>query len=145
MTCDILTNIIVCINVIFIHLGAKQAMRTNIVIDDELIAKAIQVSGLKSKKDVVEQALKLLLQRSEQQALRELRGTLKWEGNLDEMRRRISPIQTHRLQKQPIILVPLDLTTAYSCSPRQYFLVAFRLGIIVFRKISSVVSTYGTK
>lgn len=61
-------------------------MRTNIVIDDELLTKAIQVSGLKSKKDVVEQALKLLLQRSEQQAIRELRGTLKWEGNLDEMR-----------------------------------------------------------
>lgn len=61
-------------------------MRTNIVIDDELMTKAIQASGLKSKKDVVEQALKLLVQRNEQQAIRELRGALKWEGNLDEMR-----------------------------------------------------------
>lgn len=61
-------------------------MRTNIVIDDELMAKAIKASGLKTKKEVVEQGLKLILQRSNQQAIRELRGKLRWEGDLDEMR-----------------------------------------------------------
>jgi Arc/MetJ family transcription regulator len=61
-------------------------MRTNIVIDDELMAEAIKVSGLKTKKEVVEQGLKLILQRSNQQAIRELRGKLRWEGDLDEMR-----------------------------------------------------------
>jgi Arc/MetJ family transcription regulator len=61
-------------------------MRTNIVIDDELMAKAIKVSGLETKKDVVEQGLKLIIQRGNQQAIRELRGKLKWEGDLDEMR-----------------------------------------------------------
>ena len=61
-------------------------MRTNIVIDDDLIAKAIKVSGLKTKKEVVEQGLKLIIQRSNQQAIRELRGKLKWEGDLDKMR-----------------------------------------------------------
>ncbi|PPD03214.1 MAG: DUF2191 domain-containing protein [Methylobacter sp.] len=61
-------------------------MRTNIVINDELIAKALEASGLKTKKDVVEQGLKLIIQRSNQQALRELRGKLKWEGDLEAMR-----------------------------------------------------------
>jgi hypothetical protein len=62
-------------------------MRTNIVIDDELMAKAIKASGLSIKKEVVEQGLKLIIQRSHQQAIRELRGKLKWDGDLDAMRR----------------------------------------------------------
>ena len=61
-------------------------MRTNIVIDDELMIEAMKASGLTTKKDVVEQGLKLIVQRSNQQAVRELRGKLKWEGDLDEMR-----------------------------------------------------------
>ena len=63
-------------------------MRTNIVIDDELMAKAIEVTGLKTKKEVVEQGLKLLIRRQEQQSIRELKGKLKWEGDLDELRGR---------------------------------------------------------
>jgi Arc/MetJ family transcription regulator len=63
-------------------------MRTNIVIDDELMANALKVSGLKTKKDAVEQGLKLLIKRDEQQAIRELRGQITWEGDLDEMRGR---------------------------------------------------------
>lgn len=61
-------------------------MRTNIVIDDELMAKAMKISGFSTKKDVVEEGLRLIIQRSNQQAIRELRGKLKWEGDLDEMR-----------------------------------------------------------
>ena len=61
-------------------------MRTNIVIDDELMADALKVSGLATKKDVVEQGLRLLIRRSQQQAIRNLRGKIKWEGDLDEMR-----------------------------------------------------------
>ena len=61
-------------------------MRTNIVIDDKLMAKAIKVSGLRTKKQVVEQGLRLIIQRNAQQAIRELRGKIKWEGDLDEMR-----------------------------------------------------------
>jgi Arc/MetJ family transcription regulator len=61
-------------------------MRTNIVIDDDLMTEAIKASGLKTKKEVVEEGLKLIIQRSKQQAIRELRGNLKWEGDLDEMR-----------------------------------------------------------
>lgn len=61
-------------------------MRTNIVIDDELMTKAIKASGLQTKKDVVEQGLKLIIQRNNQQAIRKLRGKLNWKGDLDEMR-----------------------------------------------------------
>jgi Arc/MetJ family transcription regulator len=61
-------------------------MRTNIVIDDELMIEAMKASGLTTKKDVVEQGLKLIVQRNNQQAVRDLRGKLKWEGDLDEMR-----------------------------------------------------------
>lgn len=61
-------------------------MRTNIVIDDELMTQALHASGLQTKKEVVEQGLQLIIKRSNQQAIRELRGKLKWEGDLDQMR-----------------------------------------------------------
>jgi len=61
-------------------------MRTNIVIDDQLMADALKVTGLSTKKEAVEEGLKLLVRRNKQQEIRKLRGRLKWEGNLDEMR-----------------------------------------------------------
>ncbi|MBW6510375.1 MAG: type II toxin-antitoxin system VapB family antitoxin [Desulfuromonadales bacterium] len=61
-------------------------MRTNIVIDDKLMADALKASGLSTKKEAVEQGLKLLVRRSRQQELRNLRGRITWEGDLDEMR-----------------------------------------------------------
>ncbi len=63
-------------------------MRTNIVIDDQLMESALKASGLKTKKAVVEQGLKLLIKKNQQQGIRKLRGKLKWEGDLDEMRGR---------------------------------------------------------
>jgi Arc/MetJ family transcription regulator len=61
-------------------------MRTNIVIDDKLMMDALKASGLRTKKEAVEQGLKLLVRRSQQQEIRKLRGRIKWEGDLDEMR-----------------------------------------------------------
>jgi len=61
-------------------------MRTNIVIDDQLMADALKVTGLSIKKEAVELGLKLLIRHNKQQAIRKLRGKLKWEGDLDEMR-----------------------------------------------------------
>jgi Arc/MetJ family transcription regulator len=61
-------------------------MRTNVVIDDELMEEALRVSGLKTKKDAVNEGLKLLVQRKKQEHIKELRGKLHWEGNLEEMR-----------------------------------------------------------
>lgn len=62
------------------------AMRTNIVIDDELMTSAIQATGLKTKREAVEQGLKLLVQQSQQKKLLKLRGKLNWEGDLEQMR-----------------------------------------------------------
>ncbi len=61
-------------------------MRTNIVVDDILMAEALKLSNIKTKKGVVETALKLLIQVKKQDAIRKLRGKLNWEGNLSEMR-----------------------------------------------------------
>ncbi|MFM2345003.1 MAG: hypothetical protein RLZZ210_1615 [Pseudomonadota bacterium] len=61
-------------------------MRTNIVIDDNLMQQALIASGCKTKKDTIEKALKLLIQIEQQENIRNFRGKLKWEGNLEEMR-----------------------------------------------------------
>jgi Arc/MetJ family transcription regulator len=61
-------------------------MRTNIVIDDELMKEAMTLSRLKTKKAVVETGLKLLIQIKKQEQIRSLRGKLKWDGDLDAMR-----------------------------------------------------------
>ena len=64
-------------------------MRTNIHIDDNLMSDAQRLSGAKTKKEAVEQGLKLLVQMHEQQSIRQLRGKLQWDGNLDQMRQGI--------------------------------------------------------
>jgi Arc/MetJ family transcription regulator len=61
-------------------------MRTNIVIDDKLIEQAMKVTGLPTKKAVVEAGLQLLIQVKAQVGVRHLRGKVKWQGNLDELR-----------------------------------------------------------
>jgi Arc/MetJ family transcription regulator len=61
-------------------------MRTNIVLDDELIERAQQLSGIKTKREVVQEALRTFIQPREQTEARSLRGKLKWEGNLDDQR-----------------------------------------------------------
>jgi Arc/MetJ family transcription regulator len=61
-------------------------MRTNIDIDDKLMAQAIRLSRLPTKRAVVEEGLRLLVRvRKQARALKALRG-LGWEGDLDEMR-----------------------------------------------------------
>lgn len=61
-------------------------MRTNVVIDDDLMDEALKVSQLKTKKDAVEEGLKLLVQRKKQESIKDLRGKLNWKGDLDDMR-----------------------------------------------------------
>ncbi len=61
-------------------------MRTNIVIDDELMVQAQALTGLETKKAVVDEALRLLIQKYQQQSVRDLRGKLQWEGSLADMR-----------------------------------------------------------
>ena len=61
-------------------------MRVNIVVDDRLIQAAMRATGLKTRRAVVEAGLRLLIQVKGQTGIRRLRGKVKWEGNLDEMR-----------------------------------------------------------
>lgn len=61
-------------------------MRTNIVIDDDLMNNAIMASGLKTKREAVELGLRILINLKEQEDIKRLRGKLKWDGNLEEMR-----------------------------------------------------------
>jgi len=61
-------------------------MRTNIVIDDNLMAEALKVTGARSKREVVELGLKTLLQLKRQERIRGLRGKLRWSGDLEAMR-----------------------------------------------------------
>ena len=65
---------------IYTHITQEAAMRTNIVIDDRLMSEALMISGCKTKKEAVEQALKLLIIMKKQEKIRELRGKLSWEG-----------------------------------------------------------------
>jgi Arc/MetJ family transcription regulator len=61
-------------------------MRTNIIIDDTLMSEALKLSGYKTKKETVEEGLKLLIALKSQARARKYRGELKWEGDLDKMR-----------------------------------------------------------
>ena len=61
-------------------------MRTNIVLDEGLIERAQKLTGIKTKREVVQEALRALILLREQAEVRNLRGKLKWEGNLDDMR-----------------------------------------------------------
>lgn len=64
----------------------ETAMRTNIVIDDKLMTKALKATGLKTKREAVETGLRLLIKLKNQEQLRAARGKLHWEGDLDKSR-----------------------------------------------------------
>lgn len=62
-------------------------MRTNVVIDDKLMSRAMRISGCRTKRSAIESGLRLLVQINSQKKLRDLRGKITWEGDLEEMRR----------------------------------------------------------
>ena len=62
-------------------------MRTNIEIDDELMKKALKYSKLKTKKDVINEALSAYVKYQMRLNLLSLQGKVKWVGDLDKMRR----------------------------------------------------------
>jgi Arc/MetJ family transcription regulator len=61
-------------------------MRTNIEIDDGVMAELLGRTGLSTKREVVDRALRKLLQLERQKDIRQLRG-IGWDGDLDKMRR----------------------------------------------------------
>ncbi len=62
-------------------------MRTNIVIDDNLLERAMRATGAKTKREAVERGLASLVRLKAQEEIRGLRGRLRWTGDLDRMRR----------------------------------------------------------
>lgn len=61
-------------------------MRTNIEIDEKLVRQAMRSSGTRTKKAAVEAGLRLLVKTHSQTEIRQLRGKVQWEGNLNESR-----------------------------------------------------------
>ena len=61
-------------------------MRTNIVIDDELMQATLKATGLKTKREAVELGLRTLLRLRQQAEIRRFRGKLPWQGDLDALR-----------------------------------------------------------
>ena len=61
-------------------------MRTNIVIDDKLMRDTLRATGLKTKREAVEEGLRSLLRLKRQAEIRRLRGKLNWQGDLNAMR-----------------------------------------------------------
>lgn len=57
-------------------------MRTNIEIDDELMANVLLITGIKTKKEAVEQGLKTLLQLKEQERIKDYFGKLAWGNSI---------------------------------------------------------------
>lgn len=62
-------------------------MRTNIEIDDTLMGEALALSGLRTKRATVEEALRLLVKLKRQERVGALFGKVRWEGDLDQSRR----------------------------------------------------------
>ena len=61
-------------------------MRTNIIIDDTLMADVLKSTGIKTKREAVELGLKTLLMLKQQEGIKAFKGKLKWEGDLEQTR-----------------------------------------------------------
>jgi len=61
-------------------------MRTNIEIDDTLMSDALAMTGVRTKKEAVELALKTLIRLKKQERIKQFKGKLRWDGDLEEMR-----------------------------------------------------------
>lgn len=61
-------------------------MRTNIMIDDQLMADTLRLTGVKTKREAVELGLRTVVRLKQQETLRAFRGKLAWNGDLDALR-----------------------------------------------------------
>jgi Arc/MetJ family transcription regulator len=61
-------------------------MRTNVVLDEELLKRAKELTGIKTTRQVIQEALETLVLLREQANVRNLRGKLNWEGDLGTLR-----------------------------------------------------------
>ena len=63
-------------------------MRTNIDLDEGLVARGLLLSGLRTKKELVNMALREFIRKNDQKKILELRGKIQWQGDLELMRER---------------------------------------------------------
>lgn len=68
---------------IIIHIRRCIIMRTNIIIDDELIKEALKITGIKTKKEIVNIALKELIENHKRKNLMDLKGKIQFDENYD--------------------------------------------------------------
>ncbi|MGD0093046.1 MAG: type II toxin-antitoxin system VapB family antitoxin [Planctomycetota bacterium] len=61
--------------------------RTNVVLDDALVARCVKATGIKTRRGLIDHALRELLRHNDQKKVLELKGKVHWEGNLEEWRR----------------------------------------------------------
>jgi len=61
-------------------------MRANVDFDADLVAEAMKLTGLATKRAVIEEALRLLIRLKRQEQVRALRGQLHWKSDLDVSR-----------------------------------------------------------
>jgi len=61
--------------------------RTNIVLDDKLVDECMKITGIRTKRALIDHALRELLRHEAQTKILELKGNVHWQGNLDEWRR----------------------------------------------------------
>lgn len=60
--------------------------RTNIVLDEALLSEGMSLTGIRTRRELVHKALTDLVRRGRQRRIRELKGAIRWEGDLDETR-----------------------------------------------------------
>ena len=61
--------------------------RTNIVLDENVVSECMNITGIKTQKGVIDYALRDLLRKNKQRKLLELRGNVKWDGDLNDLRK----------------------------------------------------------
>ena len=61
-------------------------MKTMVSIDDQLMSEALEATGLSTQEEVVLLGLQTLIRLRQQAQIKEFKGKLKWDGDLDEMR-----------------------------------------------------------
>ena len=62
--------------------------RTNVVLEEDLIEAGLELTGLKSRRALIDYALRQLLRRESQKKILELKGKVHWEGDLSSMRQK---------------------------------------------------------
>ncbi len=61
-------------------------IRTNVVLNKQLLEQALQFTGIKTRRELIEHALHELVRHKQQYRLLSLKGKIQWEGDLSVMR-----------------------------------------------------------